>query len=133
MTDPAATRTLTVDECRRLARHLASRAEAHRQRAWLKAETWTGCPFDVNRMVPAPQEILDLGRGHEASVRWKMENWGMADEPGRIEEIDGARPPVRTPDGTAAAGWRWRSATGGGGVLARAVQARWPSLRAAAR
>ena len=65
-------------EARLLARALREVIAARQERV---SSHWAGpgrCLFDLHRLVPIPADILALGSGDPASLRWRQENWGTA-------------------------------------------------------
>ena len=57
---------------RTLARLLRQAGEARA----LRARAQSGCPFDLHRLVPVPERILQLGEDAPTARRWLWEQWG---------------------------------------------------------
>lgn len=106
---------------RTLARLLREAGEARA----LRARSLIGCPFDLHRLVPVPEYILQLGEDARIARRWLWENWGttwplrqvtLSERPDRRRR-DSARIEI----GFVSADWTpWRA-------LQR-IRADWPSL-----
>ncbi|MBB2158390.1 hypothetical protein HLH33_19200 [Gluconacetobacter diazotrophicus] len=105
---------------RTLARLLRQAGEARA----LRARAQTGCPFDLQRLVPVPAPILQLGEEAPSARRWLWEHWGTTWPLRQVTLTERAarrRDSVRLEIGFVSADWTpWRA-------LQR-IRADWPGL-----
>jgi hypothetical protein len=73
---PDGSRGLDIDSARVLARELREMIFGHQQKIVAAAAQSRACPLDLNRLLPVPAEILQLGPDHSASLTWLQTNWG---------------------------------------------------------
>jgi hypothetical protein len=67
---------LDLASARILARELREATLARRNQLKEAAgQTWP-CPFDLHTLVPVPNDILQCGPDHPASMAWLQVNWG---------------------------------------------------------
>ncbi len=141
--EPPARRSLSVEGCRILARQFREKVQAHharaaalagRSRAWEACQAGAAsqaCPFDLHALVPVPETILQLGRGHPAAAAWLAANWGVSElrRIARQETVGKRRPAAPAKTGYAF------FALGGHAPAAAVAQlaSRWPALRFALR
>ena len=127
---PSAFRTLSVAECRTLARQFRERVEANHARAAAAAAT-TGrrtCPFDLHVLLPVPDPILALGSRDPRAVAWLRTNWGVSTAPRQIVQRSEANAGKRLPSGHRAVGYGFFT-DGETPHAARIALARhWPDL-----
>jgi hypothetical protein len=81
---PLAQRRLSVAGCRRLARQFRDRAEARHGRAMALFGHSQACPFDLHRLLPIPDDLLQQGPADPALLAWLTEHWGLTDMPRKI-------------------------------------------------
>jgi hypothetical protein len=74
---PDGSRGLDIDSARVLARELREAIFGHQQKIVATAAQSRACPLDLNRLLPVPAEILQLGPDHSASLDWLQTNWGI--------------------------------------------------------
>jgi len=70
VSQPAGRRTLTVEGCRILARQFRDKVETHQARAAALVGNSLACPFDLHRLLPVPDSVLQLGPTHPAALAW---------------------------------------------------------------
>jgi hypothetical protein len=89
-----------------------------------------GCPLDLHRLVPVPEDVLRLGPDHPEARRWLWAHWGTTWPLRHVVELPGPkagqRPPLREP------GWLrlgfWSADWTPWPALAR-LRRDWPALR----
>jgi hypothetical protein len=73
---PDGSRGLDIDSARVLARELRQAIFGHQQKIIATSAQSRACPLDLNKLLPVPAEILQLGPDHSASLVWLQTNWG---------------------------------------------------------
>jgi hypothetical protein len=73
---PDGSRGLDIESARVLARELREAIFAHQQKIVAAAAQSRVCPLDFHKLLPVPNEILQLGPDHSASMAWLQTNWG---------------------------------------------------------
>jgi hypothetical protein len=63
-------------EARMLARQIREIQAARHDRLLARWAERGGCPFDLHRLIPIPDHILQLGEDDPASTAWLMAHWG---------------------------------------------------------
>ena len=63
-------------EARMLARQIREIQAARRDRLLARWAERGGCPFDLHRLIPIPDHILQLGEDAPVSIAWLMAHWG---------------------------------------------------------
>jgi hypothetical protein len=63
-------------EARMLARQIREIQAARHDRLLARWAERGGCPFDLHRLIPIPDHILQLGEDDPASMAWLMAHWG---------------------------------------------------------
>ncbi len=76
---PVGSRKLTVTGCRILARQFRERVEARQARAAALVGRSLACPLDLQRLLPVPTDVLQLGPTHPRALHWLAAHWGTAD------------------------------------------------------
>jgi hypothetical protein len=104
----AGRRSLSVEGCRILARQFRDKVEAHQVRAAALVGNSLACPFDLHRLLPMPDSLLQLGPTHPDALAWLAREWGISDRLHQVMVRDNAtagRPSKlqRTREGAAAA------------------------------
>ncbi|MBV9749061.1 MAG: hypothetical protein JO157_09615 [Acetobacteraceae bacterium] len=114
VSQPPATRSLSVEGCRVLARQFRDRVAAHHAKAaaLIAEERSLACPFDLHALLPVPETVLQLGPAHPGALAWLREHWGTTD---RLRQVVAKeRPGVgrRLPCGFSAVGYGFFTAAG---------------------
>jgi hypothetical protein len=65
-------------EARMLARELREVVASLHDRVVINCGQAGGCPLDLNRLIPIPEEILLLGETAPAAQRWLCAHWGTS-------------------------------------------------------
>jgi hypothetical protein len=112
VSQPAATRNLSVAGCRILARQFRERVAAHQAKAAALVGQSQACPFDLHTLLPVPAAILQLGPTHPTSLAWLSEHWGTTDRLRQVVERSQPTTGRRLPAGQAVIGYGFF--TGGG-------------------
>ena len=73
---PDGARGLDIESARVLARELREAIFGHQQKIVGAAAHSRVCPLDFHKLLPVPDEILQLGPDHSASLAWLQANWG---------------------------------------------------------
>jgi hypothetical protein len=73
---PDGSRGLDIDSARVLARELREAIFDHQLKIVAAAAQSRACPLDLNKVLPVPAEILQLGPDHSASLAWLQTHWG---------------------------------------------------------
>jgi hypothetical protein len=63
-------------EARMLARQIREIQAARHDRLMARWAERGACPFDLHRLIPIPDHILQLGEDDPASTAWLMAHWG---------------------------------------------------------
>jgi len=135
---PPAQRRLTVEGCRILARQVRDGVEARQARAAARvgcslAETQgvcgRACPFDLHRLLPVPEAILQLGPNHPKALAWLQEHWGTSHGLRHAAGRPDARPNRRLPKDHAVLGYGFFTAGDTPGAAVARLEERWPALR----
>jgi hypothetical protein len=71
-------RALSVEGCRIMARQYRENVQAHHALAAQPGRCVIR-PFDLHALLPAPDAILQLGRGHPEAEAWMASNWGAGE------------------------------------------------------
>jgi hypothetical protein len=126
---PPERRVLTIAGCRILARQFRERVEDRQARAAALVGSGTGCPFDLQVLLPVPPGVLLLGPTHPDAVAWLAANWGIRDNPRQVSVLT---PPVaarRVPAGHVALGYGFFTADDTPQPAIAKIGQRWPTLR----
>ncbi len=135
---PPAQRRLTVEGCRVLARQVRDRVEARQARAAARvgrslAETQgvcgRACPFDLHRLLPVSDAVLQLGPTHPAALAWLLAHWGTRHGLRQVAGRPDARPGRRLPRDHAVLGYGFFTAGDTPRAAIAQLAARWPALR----
>jgi hypothetical protein len=73
---PDGSRGLDLASARILAGELREATLARRNKNSPRAGQSRSCPFDLHALVPVPNNILQYGHDHPASIAWLQTNWG---------------------------------------------------------
>ena len=63
-------------EARMLARQIREIQSARHDRLMARWAERGACPFDLHRLIPIPDSVLQLGEDDPASTAWLMAHWG---------------------------------------------------------
>ena len=85
LAQPAQRRNLSVEGCHILARQFRERVEARQAKAAARVGHSQACPFDLHRLLPVPESILQLGPTDPAAQRWLAAHWGITDRLRQVE------------------------------------------------
>jgi hypothetical protein len=69
-------RGLDIDSARVLARELREGIFGHQLKIVAAAAQSRACRLDLQKLLPVPDEILQLGPDHSASLAWLQTHWG---------------------------------------------------------
>jgi hypothetical protein len=130
---PAGRRSLSIEGCRILARQFRDKVEAHQARAVARVQDSLACPFDLHRLLPVPDSILQLGPAHPDALAWLAAQWGITDRLRQVVMRDNATAGRRLPRGHRVIGYGFFTAGDTPHVAVHALAARWPALRLALR
>jgi hypothetical protein len=92
VTQPPAQRDLTVAGCRLLARQFRARIEARQAKAATLIGTSHACPFDLQILLPVPDEILSLGPTHPPSAICRAASASSSRSPSSRSALPSASP-----------------------------------------
>jgi hypothetical protein len=126
VSQPAATRNLSVAGCRILARQFRERVEARQSRAAALVGRSQACPFDLHTLLPVPDTILQRGPADPASLAWLSAQWGTTD---RLRQVVERRPAATEPRDEAVIGYGFFTAGDTPQAAMAQLAARWPVLR----
>jgi len=129
VSQPAARRSLTVDGCRILARQFRDKVAAHQARAAALVGHSLACPFDLHRLLPVPDAVLQLGPTHPASLAWLVAQWGISDQLRQVTVRENATTGRRRPRGHTVIGYGFFTAGDTPHAAVSQLAARWPALR----
>jgi hypothetical protein len=131
VSQPAGRRSLTVEGCRILARQFRDKVEAHQARAAAQVKDSLACPFDLHRLLPVPDSILQLGPAHPEALGWLAAHWGIADRLRQVAVRANATAGRRLPRGHAVIGYGFFTVGDTPHAAVGQLAARWPALRLA--
>jgi hypothetical protein len=126
---PAGRRTLTVEGCRILARQFRDKVEAHQARAAALVGNSLACPFDLHRLLPVPDSILQLGPAHPDALAWLAAQWGVGDRLRQVMVRENATAGRRLPRGHTVIGYGFFTGGDTPHTAVSQLAARWPALR----
>jgi hypothetical protein len=129
VSQPADRRTLTVAGCRILARQFRATVEARQARAAALVGHSLACPFDLHRLLPVPDSILQLGPTHPAALAWLAVHWGISDRLRQVAVRETATTGRRRPRGHSVIGYGFFTAGDTPRAATTQLAARWPALR----
>ena len=131
VSQPAATRTLTVEGCRILARQFRDRVERHQARAAALVGQSRACPFDLQVLLPVPELILRLGPAHPAALAWLTAHCVTTDRLRQVAVREKATAGRRLPRGHSVIGYGFFTYGQTPLAAVTTLAARWPALRLA--
>jgi hypothetical protein len=76
---PPSERRLSVAGCRILARQFRAWVEAHHTLAVARVGRSLPCPLDLHALLPVPDDVLDRGATHPATLAWMAAHWVTTD------------------------------------------------------
>ncbi|GAB0117880.1 hypothetical protein [Acidisoma sp. 7E03] len=125
---PAEGRNLSLEGCRRLARHYREAVLAHQARVSTEVVTQPAarvvCPLDLHRLLPVPAAVLTLGQSDDQAVAWCLAHWGVLELRRVTLVAETARPQQKRAERIGYDFW----ARGGAALKLDALRARWPML-----
>jgi hypothetical protein len=126
---PPARRNLSVAGCRILARQFRELVELRQAQAAALVGCSRACPFDLQQLLPVPEEILALGPSHPAALAWLSAEWGTTD---RLHQVTARPTPAmgqRLPKDQAAIGYGFFTDGETPHAAIARLAAGWPDLR----
>lgn len=126
---PTGRRTLSVEACRILARQFREKVEVRQARAAELVGHSLACPFDLHRLLPVPDSILQLGPVHPAALAWLAGHWGVSDRLRQVALRENATTGRRRPRGHAVIGYGFFAAGETPCAAITELATRWPALR----
>ena len=129
VSQPKATRSLTVEGCRILARQFRERVEARTARAAALVGQSRDCPFDLHTLLPVPADILLHERTDPKAQAWMLAHWGLSDAPRQVTLRPDAKPGRRLPAGHIVLGYGFFTSGETPHIAVARIAAAWPDLR----
>ncbi len=86
---PDGSRGLDIDSARVLARELREAILGHQQKIIAAVTQSRACPLDLHKLLPVPDEILQLGPDHSASLAWLQTHWGTTRPLRHVQRLPG--------------------------------------------
>jgi hypothetical protein len=133
VSQPAGRRGLSVEGCRILARQFRDKVEARQARAAALVGHSLACPFDLHRLLPLPDAILQLGPAHPDALAWLAAQWGISDRLRQVVVRDNATAGRRLPRGHTVIGYGFFTAGATPHAAIAQLATRWPALRLTVR
>ncbi len=133
VSQPPAQRALDVEGCRILARQFRERVETRQAKAAALAGNSHACPFDLQVLLPIPDEILQLGPANPGALAWLKSHWGTQDRLRQINALAKPGPGRRLPAGHGVAGYSFFTIDRPPELAITAIAEVWPMLRFALR
>lgn len=96
---PPPLRLLDIEGCRILARQFSERVAARQARANARIGKSKACPFDLQTIIPIPENVLFLGASDPKAIEWLLENWGTADGLRQVQSLEKPSTGKRLPGG----------------------------------
>jgi hypothetical protein len=87
---PDGERAISLQGARILARRLREAVAANHQRALARMSTDRRCPFDLQRLLPIPDRILQLGPDEPEAQAWLWAHWGTTRGLRHVRELPAA-------------------------------------------
>lgn len=129
VSQPKATRSLTVEGCRILARQFRARVEARAARAAALVGQSRACPFDLHSLLPVPADVLANELTHPKAQAWLLTHWGLREAPRQITIRPDAKPGRRLPAGYSVIGYGFFTPGETPHVAVTTLATAWPDLR----
>jgi hypothetical protein len=129
VSQPASRRTLSVMGCRILAQQFRERVEARQARAAALVGHSQACPFDLHRLLPVPDVILQLGPTDPAALTWLRMHWGVTDRLRQVVAREKATTGRRLPKSHTVIGYGFFTAGETPEPAITQIAPRWPDLR----
>ena len=126
---PSATRSLTIEGCRILARQFRDRVEDRAARAAARVGRSRACPFDLHALLPVPAPVLELGLSHPQAQAWLTQHWGLTDSPRQVAERPHPTTGRRLPGGYRVIGYSFFTPQETPHAAVAQLSPRWPALR----
>jgi hypothetical protein len=125
----AARGALSIEGCHRLARQFCQRIEAHDAKAVSLIGRSLACPFDLQVLLPIPNEILRRGPTDPTSLAWLAQHWGTRDPLRKIVNRENPSAGRRLPVGHAVISFGFFTTGDTPHAAIASVGARWSTLR----
>jgi len=126
---PKATRSLTMEGCRILARQFRERVEVRAARAAGLVGVSHACPFDLHSQLPVPADILIYELTHPKAQAWLQAHWGLSDAPRQVVVRPQATAGKRLPAGHTVLGYGFFTGGDTPHAAVAKIAATWPDLR----
>jgi len=123
---PDGSRGLDIESARVLARELREAIFGHQQKIVAAAAHSRVCPLDFHKLLPVPNEILQLGPDHSAAMAWLQTNWGTTRPLRHVQRFP--EKPVTGKRKTARLQLEFWSADWTPWAAFAAIRTAWPSL-----
>jgi hypothetical protein len=128
-TQPARSRSLTIQGCRILARQFRDRVEVRHGKAVALVGRSRTCPFDLQTLLPVPPAILRLGPTHPSAIAWLSAQWGTTDALRQVAERQGPSPGGFLSAGHLVIGYSFFTANETPHSAMAQLRILWPELR----
>ena len=120
--------SLSVAECRILARQFRDAIEARHARNERQVDRSTQCPLDLQALLPIPLAVLRLGAAHPDAEAWLRRHWGVLDQPRHAEALEGRTAGKRLRQGHVLLVYGFFTEGPAPEPARLALQAQWPTL-----
>ena len=120
--------SLSVADCRILARQFRDAIEARRARNEAQPGRATRCPLDLQALVPVPATLLHLGPRHPEAEAWLRRHWGVLDQPRHAGVLKGHTAGKRLARGHVPIVYGFYTEGPAPEAARLALQQRWPAL-----
>ena len=120
--------SLSVAECRILARQFRDAIEARRARNEGQAGRGARCPLDLQALLPVPPAVLRLGAAHPDAQAWLRRHWGVRDQPRHAQALEGRTAGKRLRQGHVPLVYGFFTEGPAPEAARLALQQRWPML-----
>jgi hypothetical protein len=120
---------LSIEGCHRLARQFCQRIEAHEEKAVALIGYSRACPFDLQVLLPIPDDVLRRGETDPVSLEWLATHWGTRDALRKIVERANPSTGRRLPAGHAVISYGFFTAGDTPQAAIDQIGTHWPALR----
>lgn len=129
VSQPKATRSLSLEGCRILARQFRERAEVRAAQVAARVGQSHTCPFDLHQLLPVPADILTYELTHPKAQAWLREHWGLREAPRQVVRRPEAGPGRRLPAGHVVLGYGFFTSGETPHTAIERIATAWPDLR----
>ena len=133
VSQPAGRRSLSVGAAAFWRGSFATRSRRIRRSAAALVGDSLACPFDLHRLLPLPDAILQLGPTHPDALAWLAAQWGISDRLRQVVVRDNATAGRRLPRGQTVIGYGFFTAGATPHAAIARLATRWPALRLTVR